>query len=159
MKILILLLTITLLVSCTNQKKEVSNNEIENTLAVKQNNIILVEDSLNETLIVEETIKEVKKSMESLENLEKDDSKIQKFSYQYSNPAQEVDVDVSYSLDTKGKIATIYISSDNWDGLGWFNTGAQALIGKTLKEASEVGLIAWSSLTTAAFKEAIKSQL
>jgi hypothetical protein len=69
-------------------------------------------------------------------------------------------MNIEYNLDTENKISMISITSDNWDKLGWFDTAAQdILIGKTLEEASEVGLISGASLTTAAFKEAMKEQI
>jgi hypothetical protein len=54
----------------------------------------------------------------------------------------------------------IDITSDNWDKLGGFNTAAkEVVVWLTLEQASEVELISGASLTTAAFKEAIKTQL
>lgn len=142
MKILVLLLTITLLASCTNKDEKIENTEIW------------------DTKVIEETVNDIEKSMNSLDDLIKDESKVQLINYKYSNPAQEVNLNIEYNLDAENKISMISITSDNWDKLEWFNTAAQeVLIGKTLKQASEVDLISGASLTTEAFKEAIKSQL
>jgi uncharacterized protein with FMN-binding domain len=69
-------------------------------------------------------------------------------------------MDIKYNLDEEGKITMIDITSDNYDGLWNFNTGAkEVIVWLTLEQASEVELISGASLTTAAFKEAIKKQL
>jgi uncharacterized protein with FMN-binding domain len=69
-------------------------------------------------------------------------------------------MDINYNLDHSGKITMINISSDNYEGLWDFNTAAkEVVVWLTLKQASEVELISGASLTTAAFKEAIKTQL
>jgi uncharacterized protein with FMN-binding domain len=98
--------------------------------------------------------------MLALDDMKKDESKVQLIKYSYANPAQEVYMDINYNLDQSGKITMIDITSDNYNGLGDFNTAAkEVIVGLTLQEASEVDLISGASLTTAAFKEAIKTQL
>jgi uncharacterized lipoprotein YajG len=100
MKILVLLLTITLLASCTNQEKEIVTTE------------------KIDTKVMEETVNDIEVSMNSLDDLIKDDSKVQLINYKYSNPAQEVNMNIEYNLDTENKISMISITSDNWDKLG-----------------------------------------
>ncbi len=140
MKVLTLLFII-FLVSCTANVEE--NNSEKTTQKVE-----------------ETTLADIDNAMWDLDNMQKDESKVQLIKYAYVNPAQEVNIDIKYNLDESGKITMIDITSDNWDKLGNFNTAAkEVVVGLTLQEASEVDLISGASLTTDAFKEAIKTQL
>jgi hypothetical protein len=100
MKILVLLLTITILVSCTNKEKEI------------------VDTKNSDAKIIEKTVNDIDKSMNSLNDLTKDEYKVQLINYKYSNPAQEVNMNIEYNLDTENKISMISITSDNRDKLG-----------------------------------------
>ena len=117
------------------------------------------------TPVVEETQTDtdetqMQEEIDNLEMSEEDMSKVETINYSYTNPAQEVNMKIEYSLDENNTIQTLDITSDNWDKLGDFNTAAkEKLVGMTLEQASEVGVISGSSLTTEAFKEAIKTQL
>lgn len=141
MKILSLLMFITLLVSCGNPSVENEQKTIEETTS-------------------QETVTELTDAMWDLDNMQKDESKVQVISYSYVNPAQEVNMDIAYNVDTENKISMIEVTSNNYDWLWDFNTSVkEVVIGLTLEQASEMELISGSSLTSAAFKEAIKSQL
>lgn len=141
MKVLTLLLFVTFLASCTANVEE--NNTNQDTTSVE-----------------ETTLSDIDNAMSDLDNMQKDESKVQLIKYSYANPAQEVNMDIEYNLDDSGKITMIDITSDNWDKLGGFNNAAkEVVVWLTLQEASEVDLISGASLTTAAFKEAIKTQL
>lgn len=141
MKILSLLIFITLLASCTNASVETWEKTVEKTTT-------------------QETVSELTDAMSDLDTMQKDESKVQLVKYSYANPAQEVNMDIKYNLNESGKITMIDITSDNWDKLWGFNTAAkEVLVWLTLEQASEVELISGASLTTAAFKEAIKTQL
>lgn len=141
MKFVTILLFLTFLASCTTQNVETETKVMEDKTT--QETIAVMDDALS-----------------SLDNMEKDESKVQLIKYSYANPAQEVNMDINYNLDASGKITMIDITSDNWDKLGGFNTAAkEVVVWLTLEQASEVELISGASLTTAAFKEAIKTQL
>lgn len=141
MKVLTLLLFVTFLASCAANVEE--NKTIESNQKVEEN-----------------TLADIDNAMWDLDNMQKDESKVQLIKYTYANPAQEVNMDINYNLDESGKITMIDITSDNWDKLDNFNTAAKEIVvGLTLEEASEVDVISGSSLTTEAFKEAIKTQL
>lgn len=103
---------------------------------------------------------QMQQEIDDLEMSEEDMSKVEVINYSYTNPAQEVNMKIEYSLNDNGEITQVDISSDNWDKLGDFNTAAkEKLIGLTLEQASETDVASGSSLTNAAFKEAIKTQL
>ena len=146
----IVMLTV-LLASCSLQsedKKDTVKDEPQNSTVDTE-----LESMMNNT------IKEMENGMDEMKDSEMDESKIEILSYTYANDAQEVNMDIAYELDTEGKISSISILSDNYD-LSAFNTGSQkVLIGKTLTEASNIDTISGSSLTTEAFKEAIKSKI
>ena len=108
----------------------------------------------------EELDAQMQQEINDLEMSEEDISKVEVINYSYTNPAQEVNMKIQYSLNDNGEITQVDISSDNWDKLGDFNTAAkEKLIGLTLEQASETDVASGSSLTNAAFKEAIKTQL
>ena len=142
MKILSLLIFVMFLASCTSTSVQ---NE---------------QKTMKDTIVSQETVSELTDAMSDLDNMEKDESKVQLIKYSYANPAQEVNMDIQYNLDTENKISMIEITSDNYEGVSNFNSAAKdVVIWLTLEQASEVGLISGASLTTAAFKEAIKTQL
>jgi len=74
----------------------------------------------------------------------------------YTNPAGNVDMNISYSTDSDGKITEISVTSPNYKWMVGFNKNAQAVIGMSVTEASEY-YISGSSLTTPAFQEALKN--
>ena len=103
---------------------------------------------------------EMQNEMSEFDNEVMDEDKMETIQYSYTNPAQEVNMVIDYSLDEEGKIETINVSATNWDQLGDFDTAAKAtVVGLTLEEASEVTVSSGASLTSEAFKEALKSQL
>ncbi|MDD3144826.1 MAG: hypothetical protein PHV23_01820 [Candidatus Gracilibacteria bacterium] len=81
-------------------------------------------------------------------------TKMVKLDAKYKNPAGDVDMVISYSLDNEGKIEVINLDAPNFD-LKDYNTAAQVLVGKTIEEAKNTG-IAGGSLITEAFKKALK---
>lgn len=108
----------------------------------------------------EELDAQMQQEINDLEMSQEDMSKVEVINYSYTNPAQEVNMKIEYSLNDNGEITQVDISSDNWDKLWDFNNAAkEKLIGLTLEQASETDVASGSSLTNAAFKEAIKTQL
>jgi len=74
----------------------------------------------------------------------------------YTNPKTEVDMEIEYQLDSDGNIADITVAATTYD-LSGFNTEIQSqVIWKSLEEASEV-YVSGSSLTSAAYNDAMKS--
>lgn len=137
MKILSILFLITLLASC-------------GTTTTPEQTQPVVEDQANE----------MENNMSEFDNEEIDENKMETIEYSYTNPAQEVNMVIDYSLNSQDKIESINVSATNWDKLGDFNTAVKSnLIGLTLEEASEMPTVSGASITSEAFKEAIKSQL
>lgn len=103
---------------------------------------------------------QMQNDMSEFDNETMDENKMETIEYSYTNPAQEVNMVIDYSLDEEGKIDSINVSATNWDQLGDFDAAAkQTVIGLTLEEASEVTVSSGASLTSAAFQEALKSEL
>lgn len=111
-------------------------------------------EEASESAPVEEVMEKEESTSEVVEEAEAE-NKVVMLQTKYTNPQTEVIMDIKYELDAEGKITSINVSSDNYDGLGDFNEAAQVVIGKTVKEASEAS-IAGSSLTTPAFQAALK---
>jgi len=132
MKYLYLLILTVFIASCGAKVEETTKIEDETTTEV-------VADINNEleTLVVDENITDITKV----------DAK-------YNNSAWEVDMVINYTLDWSGSIATINTTSTTYD-LSQFNDEIQTLVGKPLSEAQNLE-VAWSSLTTEAFKKALK---
>ncbi len=84
------------------------------------------------------------------------ESKVVELATSYTNPAGNVDMNISYSLDDSGKISEISVTSPNYKWMVWFNKNAQAVIGMTVEQASEY-YVSGSSLTTPAFQKALKN--
>lgn len=147
MKYLYSVLAILILASCSSSETptEVTNTEIDSAIESTTNDIE------NEISNIEENIET---STWTNEWELTDSNKMVKVEAKYNNPQQEVDMSVAYSLDSEGKIETINVSATNWD-LAEYNTAAQAVIWKTLEEASEFS-VAGASETNAAFQNAIK---
>jgi len=141
MKFITILLFVTFLASCTAQNVEQETTTTNNTSE-------------------EITLTEMDDAMWDLDNMIIDESKVEVISYSYVNPAQEVNIDIAYKLDSENKISMIDVTSSNWDELEDFNTSVkEVVVGLTLEQASEMELISGASLTSEAFKEAIKTQL
>lgn len=132
MKYLYLLLLTVFIASCGAKVEETTKIEDEATTEVttEMNNEL-------ETLVVDKNIIE-----------------IQKVDAKYNNSAWEVDMFINYTLDWSGNIQTINTTSTTYD-LSQFNDEIQTLVGKPLSEAQNLE-VAWSSLTTDAFKKALK---
>ncbi len=81
-------------------------------------------------------------------------TKMVKLDAKYKNPAWDVDMVISYSLDNEWKIEVINLDAPNFD-LKDYNTAAQVLVGKTIEEAKNTWIAGWS-LITEAFKNALK---
>lgn len=107
----------------------------------------------------EPQVNEMESEMQEFENETMDEEKMETIEYSYTNPKQEVNMTISYTTDEKGKISAVNVESADYD-LSNFNTAiSEKIMGLTLEEASEVSSVSGSSLTTEAFKEAIKTQL
>lgn len=113
---------------------------------------------VDETKVVEdETTTEVLADINNeLDTLEVDENiaDITKIDAKYTNPAWEVDMVINYTLDWSGTIATINTTATTYD-LSQFNDAIQSLVWKTIEEAKNTE-ITWGSLTTDAFKKALK---
>ncbi len=73
----------------------------------------------------------------------------------YTNPKQEVNADIEYSLDSEGKIASIDITDSNYDITRHITDGnLDVLIGKSLDEVEDT-YIAGGSLTIPEVKKAL----
>ena len=83
------------------------------------------------------------------------ESKVQVLEAPYTNPAGPVDMEIEYTLSDQGTIETIDVSATTYD-ISKFNTAVQDVVGMTLDEASNT-YVAGSSLTSAAFNDAMKS--
>ena len=107
---------------------------------------------VSEENLPEELDVELQQEINDLQMSNQDMSKVEVINYSYTNPAQEVNMKIKYSLNDNGEITQVDISSDNWDKLWDFNTAAkEKLIGLTLEQASETDVASGSSLTNAAF--------
>ncbi len=82
------------------------------------------------------------------------ENELKKINAFYKNPKTQVDMIIEYSLDEEGKIEKINANATTYD-LTKFDENIQILVWKTIDEAKET-YISWGSLTTKAFKEAIK---
>ncbi|MGB2110848.1 MAG: FMN-binding protein [Patescibacteria group bacterium] len=110
--------------------------------------------------IIEDQASEMDNNMSEFDNEEMDENKMETIEYSYTNPAQEVNMVIDYSLNSEDKIESINVSATNWDKLGDFDAAVKSnVIGLTLEEASEMPTVSGASITSEAFKEAIKSQL
>lgn len=110
--------------------------------------------------VVEDQANEMENNMSEFDNEEMDENKMETIEYSYTNPAQEVNMVIDYSLNSEDKIESINVSATNWDKLGDFDAAVKSnVIGLTLEEASEMPTVSGASITSEAFKEAIKSQL
>ncbi|QFR38838.1 hypothetical protein A9Q91_01215 [Candidatus Gracilibacteria bacterium 28_42_T64] len=149
MKYIYIIMVTLILASCSNNVVVEDSEVVEKTTSDIDTELLVLdtEDTDNSETESEEGNIEAEE-----ENIE--EKKVVKLSAKYNNPQQEVDMMVNYSLDENDKIKTIEVIASNWD-LSDFNTAAQVVIGKTLKEASDAS-IAGASLTTAAFNNALK---
>ncbi len=144
MKIIYVLMLTLLLASCGGSDK-VENN----------NNIV-------DEIVIEETTNQIDEELNNLEmNIDSDISnellktnEVIKIDAKYNNPKWEVDMLVSYVLDSNWIIESMDISASNFD-LSNFNSEAQILIWKTIDDAKQFE-VAGGSLTTEAFRNALK---
>ena len=164
MKYIYMLMVVLVLASCVkNTEIEVENN-IDN---IKTENEQVEDKELEEVIeelddvmnedVEDEVINDIDSEIEAIEENNEvvvETNKVIKLETKYSNPKQEVEMEISYSLNTEWKIETINVTSSNWD-LSDFNNGVQVVVWMTLEEASEAS-VAGASLTSAAFKSALK---
>lgn len=142
MKNFYVLALIIFLASCGSVEQEVSEKEVQNA---KEEVTSQIESELNE--IVKENLKE--------------SEKVVRIEHRYSNPQQQVILDIQYTLDSSWKIEDIDVASPNYEGIqktGFDNAVKKAVIGLTLQEIDNIDTISGSSLTTEAFKQAIREQ-
>jgi len=83
-------------------------------------------------------------------------SKVTQLTASYTNPAGNVDMNISYSTDSDWNITEISVTSPNYKWMVGFNKNVQAVIGMSVDEASEY-YVSGSSLTTPAFQKALKN--
>lgn len=113
---------------------------------------------VDETKVVEdetttEVVTEINNELENLNEVTPIKN-IVKLDAKYNNPAWEVDMVIDYTLDDNGVIETIDVSATTYD-LTEFNESIKILVWKTIEEAKNTE-ITWGSLTTEAFKKALK---
>lgn len=159
MKYFAIIFLMVFLASCgvdNENKDDIINDEekiIESTLWELNDEIAAIEND-----VVEASIEDIKSWENEIIEQPVAQNKVIKLQTKYNNPQQEVLLDIEYSLDSDNKIATISAVSPNYDGVDYFNANVQVLIGKTLAEAVDAE-VTGGSLTTPAFKQALKSQL
>lgn len=84
------------------------------------------------------------------------DSEVTKLDVAYKNPATEVDMVVSYTLDDNGLIKTISADATQTPNqIPAFNKWLQTLVGKPLEDGKNLQ-VAGASLASEAFRNAIK---
>jgi len=131
------------------ENEQVENKELEKVVEE-------LDDVINDN-IDNEVMNDIDSEMEAIEENKEvvvETNNVIKLETKYNNPQQEVEMEISYSLNTEWKIETINVTSNNWD-LSDFNNGVQVVVWMTLEEASEAS-VAGASLTSAAFKSALK---
>lgn len=152
MKILSVLVFITLLASCTNTKVDTEAKVMDD----KTSN-----EELNNQKAVDDTLDELLESVWDLDTMEKDETKVELIEYSYVNPLGPVNMEISYELDSEGKIASMSLVSNHEKHAGaTFNERINAtIIWLTLAEVADADMASGSSLTTAAFKAAIATKI
>ncbi len=136
MKYLYLLVLSVFLVSCGAKAPEITTEvDVEN--------------------ITNEVVSEINSELETIEDEMVPVKDIVKIDATYTNPAWEVDMVINYTLSDTGVIETIEVSATTYD-LTEFNEEVKSqLVWKTIEEAKNTE-VAWGSLTTEAFKKALK---
>lgn len=148
----------------TKTATEATVEEVNQALNELEVTEITIEENPEPAVVVEEIIDDINDAVEEVEQAQKEitevssEPKVVKLQTTYQNPKTNVIMDISLSLDDNEKITSISVTSNNYDGLGKFNSSAQSLIGKTIEEASEVYL-SGGSLTAPAFQKALKDSL
>lgn len=71
----------------------------------------------------------------------------------YKNPKQEVYIDMEYTLNDDGKIASIQMTDSNYNQQ-WLDENLQILVGKSIDEIDDTYIAGWS-LTIPAVKKAL----
>lgn len=105
--------------------------------------------------ITNEVVSEINSELETIEDEMVPVKDIVKIDATYTNPAWEVDMVINYTLSDTGVIETIEVSATTYD-LTEFNEEVKSqLVWKTIEEAKNTE-VAWGSLTTEAFKKALK---
>lgn len=150
MKYFYIVLLSVLLVSCGAEVQK-ENNAVSETNTIEDKTINEIDAELANIDIPAIVIPEVVET----EMNNKIAPKVEKINTVYSNPQQEVAMEISFSLDDDKNISKIQVSSSNWD-LSKFNDAVQVLVGTDIEDASDANF-AGASLTTAAFQEAIKN--
>lgn len=128
-------------------------------------NEAVVETATPETpeAAVEQTVEDMEAEMNDMpEEISNDEtasaeSQVQVLDAGYTNPKGPVDMQVEYTLTQDETIASIEVSATTYD-VSWFNTAVQDVVGMTIEEASDT-YISGSSLTSAAFNNALKSAM
>lgn len=124
-------------------------------------------DDISETMEKEETSREQQEVEASEEEPTQETPvveeqaaapKVVQLATTYNNPKWEVDMNISYTLGSDGKISQISVTSPNYSGMTQVNSKVQAVIGMSVKEASDF-YISGSSLATPAFQKALKWSL
>lgn len=155
MKIFSVIMLLTVLASCTTDNWENRPEKAEK--AEKK----VINKTLPEEVVIQETILELTESIEELDNIVADESKVQVINQSYTNPKKVVNMEISYTLDEQGIITSMdLVSNDERHAGAAFNKVIdEEVVWLTLAQVIDADLTSGSSLTTESFKEAIKSQL
>lgn len=111
--------------------------------------------------VIEETTDDIDAALEEIDDNTSDESTAKdliEISTTYTNPATEAIMNIALEVDDNNTITSIEVTSPNYKGMRQFNSAAQAVVGKSLQEASEF-YVSGSSLASPAFQKAIKSKL
>lgn len=112
---------------------------------------------------MEQTVEDMETEMNNMpEEVSNDEaasleSQVQVLDAGYTNPKGPVDMQVEYTLADDQTIESIEVSATTYN-VSEFNNEIQNVVGMTLEEASDT-YISGSSLTSAAFNNAIKSAM
>ena len=161
MKYIYIMTVMLLLASCGNEVK------VENIVEEEVNDKIIedkvIEDKIVKKAVISEKvviIDEINEWLKTLEdkNLNTTEDKVVKVDATFNNTDIDVDMMINYSLNDAWKIKTISVEATNFDLNGFNSEMQKVIVWKTLVEASNIDFtIGWASLTTDAFKKALKN--
>jgi len=156
-KYTILLVTLVLLTSCGSETQE--NGEMTNELPQVESPTDVMEELQEQTDMIEEQNTEETPVSEATSSA----SKIITLKQNYTSPAGEELVEFDIEMDgetiTNVKMTPIEVKSEITEKrMAAFSDDINdAVVGKTLAEASDISVVGGSSLTTGAFKTALKN--
>lgn len=159
---IVLLATLTLS-SCTNDEKAKApeNKEVLNEVNTEVDNTVKEDEKTESTWAEASEVKETEASTSTTETKIVQTWKVQKINKIYKSPGWDDEVSFSVEMDWD-KIKSVLVTTIKW---GDDSTKLMKLFGdsinkevswKTIAEVSDISAVWWASLTTIAFKEALK---